>query len=179
MKTLTTLAIVAAATVAPYAVHAADEPMQPSGAIEAVMPNSDKAFFENAASANMFEIEASKLAMKQAGDPALKEFAQMMITDHTEAGTKLAALAAKKNVTLPTAMARRHQHMYDALAKDKAGKDFDEDYKNKMVMSHKEAVSLFDQTSKKSKDPDVKSFAATMLPKLQMHGTKAQALNDK
>jgi putative membrane protein len=178
MKTLTTLAIVAAAA-APYAVHAADAPMKPSGAIEAVMPNSDKAFFENAASANMFEIQSSKLALTKSSDPDVKAFAQKMITDHGEAGTKLEALAAQKNVTLPTQMARRHQHIYDALAKDKAGKDFDEDYKNKMVMSHKEAVSLFDQTSKKGQDADVKSFAAMMLPTLQMHGSEAQALNKK
>lgn len=177
MKTLTTLAIVAAATAAPYAAHAADAPMKPSGAIEAVMPNSDKAFFENAASANMFEIASAKLALTKSSDPAVKEFAQKMVGDHSEAGTKLEALAAQKNVTLPTKMARRHQHMYDALEKDKAGKDFDEDYKNKMVMSHREAVSLFDQTAKKGQDPDVKRFAATMLPKLQMHGSEAQALN--
>jgi len=179
MKNLTTLAIVAAATVAPHAVHAADEPMKPSGAIEAVMPNSDKAFFENAASANQFEIAASKLALTRSSDPDIKAFAQKMITDHGEAGTKLEALAARKNVTLPTTMARRHQHLYDALENDKAGKDFDEDYKNKMVMSHKEAVSLFDQTSKKGQDPDVKSFAAMLLPTLQMHGSAAQALNRK
>lgn len=178
MKTLTTLAIAVAAAVAPYAVQA-QEPMKPSGAIEAVMPNSDKAFFENAASANMFEVESSKLAQTKASDPALKAYAEKMVADHTEAQTKLQALAAQKSVTLPTSMARRHQHMYDALEKDKPGKDFDEDYKNKMVMSHKEAVSLFDQTAKKAQDADVKSFAATMLPKLQMHGSEAQALNKK
>jgi len=68
--------------------------------------------------------------------------------------------------------------MYDALVKDKAGKDFDEDFRNKMVMSHKEAVSLFDQTAQKAKDPEVKAFAAMMLPKLQMHGSAAMELNE-
>ena len=37
------------------------------------------------------------------------------------------------------------------------------------VDSHKEAVSLFQDTARKSKDPDVRAFAQKMLPKLKEH----------
>jgi putative membrane protein len=166
-----------AACFAAGSASAATEPMKPSGAMEAVMSNSEKDFFESAASSNMFEVQASKLAQTKASDPKLKAFAEKMISDHTEASDKLMTLAQSKNVTLPTTLLKRHQSMLDALNKDKPGKDFDEDYKNKMVMTHKEAISLFDQTAKNAKDPEVKSFAAMLLPKLQMHGGMANDLN--
>jgi len=171
--------LVVAACLATAGAAVAAEPMKPSGAMEAVMSNSEKDFFESAASSNQLEIEAAKLAQTKASDPQVKAFADKMLTDHTEATQKLSALAQSKNVTLPTTLLKRHQSMLDALQKDKDGKDFDEDYKNKMVIAHKEAVSLFDQTAQKAKDPDVKSFAATLLPKLQAHGGMAHDLNAK
>ncbi|WP_341918207.1 DUF4142 domain-containing protein [Hydrocarboniphaga effusa] len=155
----------------------AAEPMQPSGVLQAVLSNSEKDFFESAASSNMLEIEAAKLAQTKASRPELKSFAEQMIKDHTEASQKLQALATSKGVTLPTQLLGRHQQMLDALAKDKPGKDFDKDYENKMVLTHKEAVSLFDQTAKEAKDPQVKAFAAELLPKLQQHGAHAKELN--
>ncbi|EIT67670.1 MULTISPECIES: DUF4142 domain-containing protein [Hydrocarboniphaga] len=155
----------------------AAEPMQPSGVLQAVLSNSEKDFFESAASSNMLEIEAAKLAQTKASRPELKNFAEQMIKDHTEASQKLQALATSKGVTLPTQLLGRHQQMLDALAKDKPGKDFDKDYENKMVLTHKEAVSLFDQTAKEAKDPQVKAFAAELLPKLQQHGAHAKELN--
>ncbi|MDZ4077396.1 MULTISPECIES: DUF4142 domain-containing protein [Hydrocarboniphaga] len=162
---------------APFA-HAA-EPMQPSGLVEAMLSNSDKAFFENAASAGMFEIQASKLAQTKASDAQVKSYAEKMVSDHTEAAAKLEKLAAAKKVTLPTSLSKHHQMMLDRLNKDSAGADFDAAYKRQMIVSHKEAVSLFDQESKKGQDADVKAFAAETLPKLQNHGGMAHDLLPK
>jgi putative membrane protein len=173
---LATLGLVAAlATTMPL--YAA-EPMEPSGAAQALMSDSPKAFFETAASANMFEIEASKVALEKSKDPELRKFAEMMVKDHTEAGAKLMSLAATKNVTLPNELLKRHQMMLDGLKEEAAGKDFDDEYRLKMVASHKEAVSLFDESARESSDPEVRRFASEMLPKLQMHGGEAQQLRE-
>lgn len=154
------------------------KPMEPSKTLEAVMSKDTQDFFESAASAGMFEIEASKLALQRATDPALKDFAKMMVADHTKASEELKALAAKKNVTLPTAMLKRHEAMLKDLKHEKDGDEFDDEYRDKMISSHKEAVSLFDKHARKSDDPDVQAFAAKMLPKLQEHGGKAKELPD-
>lgn len=154
----------------------AAEPMKPSGVAQALMSDSPENFFENAASANMFEIEASKLALASTQDPEIKAFAQMMVKDHTAAGQKVSALAAEKSVSLPTAMLKRHQMMLDGLKNEKPGKDFDDEYRLKMVLSHKEAVSLFDESARESKDPDVRKLATEMLPALQAHGGQAEKL---
>lgn len=162
-----------------FGVAVAQEPMKPSGVAEALMANDEKDFFETAASSNMFEIQASELAKEKSTDPAIKKFAEHMIQDHTMANQKLEKLAESKNVTLPSALLKRHQAMLDDLKDEKAGKEFDEEYADKMVMTHKEAVSLFDQMANKGKDPEVKSFAAEMLPKLQKHGGMATGLEEK
>jgi uncharacterized protein (DUF305 family) len=62
------------------------------------------------------------------------------------------------------------------LREEKPGKDFDARFRHLMVDSHEDAVSLFENTAKDSKDPDVKAFAAKMLPKLKQHEAAAKAL---
>lgn len=92
--TLTRLATIASTV----PLHAA-EPMQPSGAAQALMSDSPKKFFETAASATLFEIEASKVALAKSKDPQVRTFVQMMIKDHAEAGQKLTVRATTKNVS--------------------------------------------------------------------------------
>ncbi|HUR42202.1 MAG TPA: DUF4142 domain-containing protein [Verrucomicrobiae bacterium] len=160
-----------------YAADTADQDkMKPSGAMQMLMDDDAKDFFETAASANMLEIDASKLALERATDPALKTYAQMMVKDHTKASGELMALAKKKDVVLETKLLKRHQMMLDDLASEKQGSEFDDEYRDKMVTSHKEAVSLFDEAARDSKDPDIKAFAAKTLPTLQAHGGAAKKL---
>lgn len=154
----------------------AQQPMQPSGVAQALMGNDTKDFFETAASANRLEIETGRLAVQRATDPKLKAYGQKMIDDHTKATEELQALATRKGVTLPSGMLRRHQMMYDNL-RDERGEAFNDEYRDLIVMSHKESVSLFDQTAREGKDPDVKAFAQKMLPKLQQHGGEAESLD--
>ncbi|HUS24049.1 MAG TPA: DUF4142 domain-containing protein [Candidatus Binatia bacterium] len=155
------------------------EPMEPSKTAEVVMSNDEKDFFETAASANMFEVAAGKLAQTMGGSETVKEYGTRMVADHTKATAELKDLAEKKGVQLPTAMLTRHQKMYNHLKKQKAGKDFDGAFHTAMLVSHKEAVSLFDKAARKSKDDDVKEFAAKVLPTLQEHGGMAKDLAHK
>lgn len=154
----------------------AAEPMKPSAAGKLLIDDDTKEFFDAAASANMLEVEASKLALQRAESPEVKTFAEQMVKDHTKAAEELKALAQKKGVTVPTAMMTRHQAMYDELKDEKTAKEFEEAYGEAMVASHKEAVTLFDEVADDGKDAEVKTFAAKMLPKLQSHGGMAKEL---
>lgn len=167
--------MLAGALLAPFAAGAA-EPMKPSTAGKLLIDDDTKEFFDAAASANLLEVEASRLALQRAQDPEIKAFAQQMVTDHTKASEELKTLAQKKGVTLPTKMMDRHQAIYDELKDEKTAKEFEEAYREAMVASHKEAVTLFDEVAEDNKDAEVKTFAAKMLPKLQSHGGKAKEL---
>lgn len=155
---------------------AKDEPMKPSGALQAVMDDSVKDFFETAGSAGMFEIEAGKLAQQMGTSPEVKAFGEKMVTDHKKAADELKKIADDKGATLPAALLKRHQKMLDDLKDEKPGKEFDNTFRRYMIASHKEAVSLFDESAKKSADKDVKAFAAKTLPVLQHHGSMAERL---
>lgn len=180
MKNFHTVLVAGAALAIAVPAFAADkaktEPMKPSKVIEAVQSNDVDDFFETAASAGMFEVEAGKLAEQRGTTPDVQSFGKKMVKDHTAVGEELKALARKKDVALPEQMLKRHQMMLDDLKNEKDGEEFDQEFRDKMISSHKEAVSLFDKASRKSKDPDVKAFATKHLAHLQEHGMKAKAL---
>lgn len=130
--------------------------------------NDDSKFAVKAANAGMTEVALSKIALQQVTDSKLKDFAQMMITDHTKAGDQLAALAKTKNIVLPMAVNSDSQKVIDDMTK-KSGSDFDKAYVDQMVADHKDAVKLFQDEAKNAVDPDIKAFATNTLPTLQGH----------
>ncbi len=134
-------------------------------------------FMKNAADGGLAEVEMGKLALKNAQDPEVKKFGQMMIDDHSKANTELKALAAKKNVTLPTDMGPYKSDL-DDLGKLK-GADFDKKYVDGMVDDHEDDVAAFEKQANSGADPDVKAFAAKCLPVLKKHLDAIKAIQAK
>jgi predicted outer membrane protein len=64
--------------------------------------NPDSSFYKHAAEAGLAEVSDATLATQSATDPKLKDFAAMMVKDHSAANDKLSALAGTKNISLPT-----------------------------------------------------------------------------
>ena len=136
-----------------------------------------RTFLIAAASAGQFELAASRLAQERASNAAVKAFAERMIADHGKANEELKALAATKNVTLTDEMQAAHQADLDTLSRLQ-GAAFDQAYAQRVgVQSHMNAVTLFEQASAQMQDPEVKAFAARMLPTLREHLAQAQKLN--
>jgi putative membrane protein len=130
-------------------------------------------FVTTAASAGLFEVESSKLALQKSQDQTVKDFAQRMIDDHTKAADRLKAIATQKNIPVPTEMLPQHKAQLDML-KNLNGTAFDRAYHDAQVRAHDEAVSLFDRASKSLSDNDLKSFASDTLPTLKDHDNMAK-----
>jgi putative membrane protein len=138
------------------------------------LAKADQEFFQKAAAGGMFEVEAGKLAESKASSAEVKSFGSMLVKDHSAANEELKALAQKKGVTLPTALPKDMQKKIDKLSKEKK---FDHEFVEDVGLhDHKKDISLFEKTSKNSKDADVKAFAAKTLPTLQQHRQQAEAL---
>ncbi|MEO6003000.1 MAG: DUF4142 domain-containing protein [Opitutus sp.] len=137
------------------------------------LSHGDRSFFEKAAKSGMKEIAVSKGAMDRLNNPQVKQFAQMMVTDHTGANTELMALAAAKGVVLP---AKDSKEMKLDEKWSKKTKGVDEDYMEAMISDHKDAVDLFEKAAK-SDDADIAAFARKTLPTLQQHLTMAKDLH--
>ena len=134
-------------------------------------------FVTRASSSNMLEISSGQLAINQGVNADVKAFGQHMVTDHGQTAQEMAALATKKNWTIPTAMLPEHQQMYDAL-KNLSGAAFDRQFAAMMVTSHQQTIDLFERASGSNgvPDADLRAFASGKLPTLREHLEHAQQL---
>jgi putative membrane protein len=96
-----------------------------------------------------------------------------MVADHGKANDQLKQLAVGKGITLPTSLAKRHARDLDKAAKLK-GTDFDRAYMTMMVNDHKKAIALYEREARNGKDPELKSYAAALVPDLRKHLQMAQ-----
>lgn len=137
----------------------------------------DAEFAVAAADGGMIEVKLAELAKTNGSSKSVKDFADMMIKDHSKANEELKALAGQKNITIPMSLSDDKQKDYDDLAKKK-GKDFDKAYASFMVDDHEEDIKEFEKAAKDCKDADVKAWAAGKVPTLQHHLEMAKAMKD-
>ena len=128
----------------------------------------DTQFMAQAAQTNMAEIALSQLALRRATSNEVKQYAQRMIRDHSQANARLAQLARQKRVTLPTQLDAKHQAIMAQL-QQLSGERFDQEYMMAMENDHAQATALFQNGARQAQDRDVKAFASTTLPKVQGH----------
>ena len=133
------------------------------------LKGSDRNFIEKAAKSGMKDVSVSQTAMDRLMNPKVKEFAQMMVMNHSAVNTELMALASAKGVVLPP------QDMKQDEKWSKKNKGVDKDYMDEMVSNHKDSVELFEKAAK-SDDAEIAAFASKTLPKLQQHHLMAKDL---
>ncbi len=133
----------------------------------------DTSFVAKAAMGGQMEVDLANMANQKASSQRVKDFADMMIRDHTAANTELNRLGGSMYSTRP--MTSKAESMRDKLSK-LDGKNFDKAYMDHMVSDHKEDISLFEKASKNAKGQDLKDFASRTLPTLKVHLDSAQAV---
>jgi putative membrane protein len=140
--------------------------------------NPDQDFINKAAQGNRAEIELGQLVAGKTKDPSVKQFAQMMVKDHTDALSKLQLVAQSKNLTLPDSMPDDAKDLQSKLSKDQ-GKQLNKDYMAGMVEDHQKDVQEFQDATETLKDPDIKQWATSTLPTLEKHLSKAKQVDAK
>ena len=138
----------------------------------------DSTFVRKAAEGGMAEIKLGQLAKEKGSNPAVKNFGDRMVRDHSKAGDQLKMIASKKGVTLRDSMNAKDKALYDRLSR-LSGEAFDKAYMQAMIEDHQQDVSDFRQESQSAKDPDVRQFASTALPTLQEHLRLAQSTSSQ
>jgi putative membrane protein len=138
--------------------------------------NPDALFMTETAHMSHAEIAAGQLALKKATNPQVKQFAQQMITDHTQGNQQLMAVAKQKGVDLPKRPDELHTKGAAAMA-NMSGADFDREYMSCMTSDHAKLLSSVEDKAATAKDPDVRSFAAAQVPIVRHHYQMALELN--
>lgn len=136
--------------------------------VDAVGKSADDGFALKAADTGMAEVLLGELAASQGSSSSIKEFARMMIKDHTNANNELKELADQKNVRLPSRICAACQETYDSLS-SLQGSAFDRAYAELMVSDHTEAVNTFKHESDAGGDAELKVWAGEKLPTLEHH----------
>jgi putative membrane protein len=141
--------------------------------------SADRTFMADAAAGGMAEVELGKLAAEKASQSDVKQYAQMLVDDHSTANATLAKITRDKGFAVPPhALKPQDQAIYDRLSK-LSGDAFDRAYIKQMVEDHEKDIAEFRKESARGADADVKQFAASTLPTLEKHLEEAKTLQGK
>lgn len=128
----------------------------------------DSAFAVAAMEIGMIVTALSRVAAERASGPAVRDFAQTLIAEHTAANAELAKLAADKKLTLPLAAggpARTQAEELEVML----GDALDTAYLRRVVEEHERAASLFATAQESGGDAELAGFAASRLPVIESH----------
>lgn len=134
---------------------------------------SDAAIIGTFNAVDLTEIDAARLAKEKASSPAVREFADRMMQEHTTMLQTRQQLANRLNIqpetpALATAMKSTHDETMQELRK-KSGSDFDRAYLDNEVKMHEQAIKLAQDTGESAENSRLKQHLMQTRPDLQSH----------
>jgi putative membrane protein len=139
---------------------------------------SDKQSFSNLlAMADMYEIQASEMAVGRSQRGDVKDFAQQMIKDHKKMTEELKSMLGSMNEpsTLPDKPNALFQVLLDDL-KGASDKDFDQRYIAQQQEAHDVAIALAEHYRDHGDNSALKELCKLALPLLNRHRAMADTM---
>jgi putative membrane protein len=126
-------------------------------------------FVNKVAISDMYEIQASRMAERRAGNAHIKAFATQMVRDHTASSAALrAAIHGQSGLSLPAALDSDHQNMLKELT-DASAADFDQKYVDQQTHAHQDALDLLENYAQHGDNDALKTFANSVTATVQHH----------
>ena len=147
------------------------------------LSSGDAEFVQKQLAMGLAEVELGKLAQERGSHPDVKNYGQMMETDHRMAGEELKEIANRAN---PQRGERReaakdahgeHLEMREELSK-LSGADFDRKYLEEMIDDHEKGIEALEGKAAHADHPQIREWATRTLPKMRNHLAKAKAVQD-
>ena len=138
----------------------------------------DQTFVMQAAMSNRAEVELGTLATTRAENASVKEFGQMMVTEHTTAQSELADIADDLDLGLADSLDAENKALKETLSA-LSGAAFDVAYMNSQVAAHEKTLANFDAEISGGSNQQVKAYASKYRPHIRMHLDSATAVNDR
>jgi putative membrane protein len=140
-------------------------------------PEDRAGYVAMAGASDLFEIQSSQMAVSRAQSQEVRQFAQMLITHHTQTTAALTAAAAASGMAPPTPMLMPMQRkMLDELQGTPAG-SFDRVYMRQQVPAHQMALALHQNYAARGDAVPLRTAATAAVPVVQQHLTRAQQLD--
>jgi putative membrane protein len=142
-----------------------------SAAFAAEKPS--QAFLKKAIEGNYAEVQMGQLAQKNGQSDGVRQFGQMLSTDHSAANQKALDAAKSMGVTPPDGPNARQKADYDKMSK-MTGAQFDRAFATHMVADHQKDIAEY---RKESKQADAAGdYAKGQIDTLQKHLDTAKSL---
>jgi putative membrane protein len=115
------------------------------------------------------EVQLGQLAEQKSQSNDVKQFAQKMVSDHTQMGEKWFKPVAKQmGVSEPKGPSKKDKKLIEKL-QGLSGPQFDTEYIQAMVKDHKEDLKDFKSEAEMAQDPNVKQIATQGTNIIQQH----------
>jgi|JI10StandDraft_1071094.scaffolds.fasta_scaffold233056_1 putative membrane protein len=136
------------------------------------LSSADRTFVMKAVQGGKMEVEIAEMGVQNASSEAVKNFAQRLVTDHTNANQELTQLASQKGVQVSESSMNKDKNKFSKMQ----GAAFDRAFMQHMIKDHQKDIAMFEKESNSGSDPDVKAFAAKTLPTLREHLEQARSV---
>jgi putative membrane protein len=119
----------------------------------------DQAFVTKAMEGDEAEVQLGNLAEQKSQSNDVKQFAQKMVSDHSQMNDKWFKPVAKQlGVSEPKGPAKKDKKLIEKL-QGLSGQQFDTEYIQAMVKDHKQDLKEFQNEAQAAQDPSVKQVA--------------------
>jgi putative membrane protein len=135
-------------------------------------------YMAQAGSADQFEIQSGQLALQASQNPAIRNFANMIVADHTRSTQMVVSAAQSAGLTPPPpALLPAQQAMLDQLRSAGSGPSFDMAFQQAQISAHQQALQLHQNYAAQGDVPALRTAAGQIVPVVQMHLQQIQSLS--
>jgi putative membrane protein len=136
----------------------------------------DQQFVDFAAQTDMLEANLGQLSQTAASSQAVKDYGQMLVTDHTADYNELGRIAQQANLKMPGSIDATHQKAMISPFQKLKGTAFDRRYTQEMVTGHTKAIATYKNEAANAQNSELKAYAQKVLPVLEKHLEAVKAL---
>jgi len=138
----------------------------------------DAQFVVDQVSGNYAEVKLAQLAQQKSTNAEIKSIAAMLESDHTAVLNDLKSFATKKNISIPAEESQDAKDKFQKLNEEQSTA-FDKRWCDELMDKHTKGIKSYEDASTNLEDPELKSWAANLVPKLKMHHEKLEACHKK
>ena len=148
----------------------------PIVAAQAQAPMTPASYVMQAGAGDQYEIQSSKLLLQSTKNAKLRQFAQMMISNHTKSTADVAAAARRAGMTPKPPMLDAKGRSDVAALRAVRGTARDQLYVTQQKMAHEKALALHQGYAANGTSAPLKEAAGMIVPVVQSHITELQSM---
>ena len=134
------------------------------------------AYLARAGAGDLYEIQASQIAVRRARDPQVRSFARMLVRDHTRTTRQVLAAARASGLRPRPAMLEPAQRRMIAELNHAPARSFDQLYLSQQIPAHEGALDLHRDYARSGDVAALRRVAAGALPVVEGHLAQARRL---